>query len=379
MRQYYPSLRACPRWPLLPAAVILLFSGCSTDLNRAISHDNPKAVDHYLASGADVNKRDKDGLTPLIHAAQDGDLALIRRLVELGARVNEVDNDGYSALSCLVTGDTYKNDSVAYLLSHGADAQLANYQGETPLVLAAMRDCKPSDGDRQAELLSLLVGAGAKADKPNGTGDIPLNLASFAGQPNKALDCLVRATKYPHALNNSGYDAFSEAALGDHRDAAIFLAGSGFEPQDLAPAAPPSGAWPPQLDRSLPISARSQYFYGDFLAARGRPADALARYRQSEPSFNAAIAEYNRVIGQYTAALRKEKDDRNERIAGAVALNILGAGLAGATGVGFFVVPKKIPNNIGDYEDELQGEKAELNSLTKERAQVEAKIRSQAP
>jgi ankyrin repeat protein len=42
-----------------------------------------------IASGADLHHRDRDGFTPLMRAANHGDAALARVLVELGANVNE--------------------------------------------------------------------------------------------------------------------------------------------------------------------------------------------------------------------------------------------------------------------------------------------------
>lgn len=371
------SARPLGKCSLILSAVLLAGAGCTTNLNRAITREKPNAVDQYLASGANVNEADKNGETPLIHAAQYGDLALMKKLVERGALVNTVDHEGDSALSCLASGETYKNDCVAFLLDKGADASKVNYKGQTPLVLAAMRDCQAADADSQAQLLALLLKAGANPDLAGPHGEIPLHLASYAGQPDKALECLVHATKEPNALSSSGYSAYSEAARGDRRGAELCLAGFGFEPQKLAPVQPPTGQWPPVLDLSFPINARAQDVYGDFLLARGKPAEALSSYRISAASFDAAIAEYRQIVDQYTAALKKEKDARKGRIAGTIALNVLGGGLAVATGVGFAAIPKRVPNNIDEYEDELDRDHSELNALTKEQLELQAKIRTQ--
>jgi hypothetical protein len=358
------------------SSVLLLAGGCTTTLNRAIERDQGKAIDTYLAGGANVNAADKDGATPLINAAQYGDLALMKRLVERGANVNASDSQGNSALIYLVSGDTYKDDAVGFLIAHGADTNHVNYQGQTPLVLASLRPCEAADADRQAELLSLLISGGAHANDQGPSGELPLHLASFAGQPDKALGCLVQATKDPHALSFSGYNALTEASRGDRRAAALYLAGVGLEPQMLDPSTPRPLDWPPFLDTHFAINARTQDFHGDFLNSRHRGTDALAEYSGSAASYDIAIAQYKRVIDQYAQALKKEKSARTNKIMGTIALNVLGAGLGAATGVGFFVVPKRSVNAIDEYEQEIETDQAALAALTKERTELNGKIQS---
>jgi ankyrin repeat protein len=366
--------RACARGLL--AAAVLLAAGCTTTLNRAIQRDQGKAIDGYLAGGSNVNEADKDGATPLINAAQFGDLALMKRLVEGGANVNASDKLGNTALIYLASGDTYKDDAVSFLISHGADTNRVNYRGQTALLLASVRACDAADADRQAELLSLLLAGGAHANDQGPTGELPLHLASFAGQPEKALACLVQATKDPHALSFSGYNAFTEASRGDRRATGLYLAGLGFAPQMLVPEAPRSADWPPFVDTHFPINARTQDFYGDFLSARHQRPEALVSYRGSAASYDEAIAQYKQVIDGYALALKKEKSARANKIMGTIAMNVLGAGLGAATGVGFFVVPKRSVNDIDEFEEEINTDQSALNALTKERSDLNAKIQA---
>lgn len=53
-----------------------------------------------IAVGADVNKRDSDGLTPLMIAAAKGNIEIVRVLVEAGADVNFQTEDEETALGC---------------------------------------------------------------------------------------------------------------------------------------------------------------------------------------------------------------------------------------------------------------------------------------
>ena len=361
---------------VLVSGIITLLPGCTTTLNRAITRDQPKAVDKYLDSGANVNAPDKSGATPLINAGQFGELALMQRLVERGANVNASDKLGNSALTYVVSGESYKNAAVAYLLAHGASINHTNYRSQTPLLLASMRACEPGSAGDQAELLTILLKAGANPNEMGPTGELPLHLAAFAGQPDGAIDVLIHATKDPHAASSSGCNAFMEAARGDHRETGLHLAASGFEPSLLTPGTARTSEYVPSLDESFPANARAQYFYGDFLASNGRKADALASYLGSSASFNEAIAEYRKAVDTTTALLKKEKSARRSRIASIIAVDTLGVGLAAVTGVGFFAVPKRAVNNIDEYEDELETDSAVLGALLKEQADLEDKIRA---
>ena len=369
--------------PLIPAtarllvlAVALLTAGCTNTLNRAIYREKPEKVDEYLRSGADVNQADDNRGTPLIYAAQFGDLTLMKKLVDRGAKVDPIDRTGNSALSYLASGETYKNDAVAFLLAKGARPNVVNNEGHAPLHLAAMRPCKPADADRQTELLKLLVDAGADAEAMP-TGQKPLHLAAFAGQPAKALDYLLGVTKDPHALTAHGYTAFTEAARGDQHDTALYLAGRGFEPQLLPPTPVPATDTTPAIDPVLSINARAYSAYGDYLQGRGDLGGALANFQTSATNYRVAAESYNRVIAHNSEVLKLAKDKRRGSWIGAMALTVVGAGVGAATGVGFFVVPKREGGKVlDDYADELERQQTELKVLTEEQTALKAKIQS---
>lgn len=59
---------------------------------------------------------------------------LVRALLEAGADINAVDEEGWSAL--MIAADTNSKRMVNLLLEYGADRTIANMNGETPLVYA---------------------------------------------------------------------------------------------------------------------------------------------------------------------------------------------------------------------------------------------------
>jgi hypothetical protein len=168
--------------------------------------------------------------------------------------------------------------------------------------------------------------------------------------------------------------ALSEAARGDQLKAAVFLVGRGLQPQNLPPAPPGKAGSPPQIDPSFPINARSCDAYGDYLMALGKADAALESYRASSGAYGSAVAEYRVAVDHYTAALQEEKHARSNRIIANVVVDTLGVGVGAATGVGFFLIPKKVPNSIDEYEDELDRDQKELKSLMSENALLTAKL-----
>lgn len=87
------------------------------------------------SKGADVNAREQFGkrMTPL-HCTiecQHNTSAVVQALLDAGADVDAVDNDGDTTLSWMVLFGVH--DCIRLLLAHGADPCLRNHAGETPV------------------------------------------------------------------------------------------------------------------------------------------------------------------------------------------------------------------------------------------------------
>lgn len=71
----------------------------------------------------------------LMHAAERGKPATVKILIDAGADLNAVDDDGWSAL--MRANDV---ESVRLLLNGGADMSLKNKEGKTALALNAEQE-----------------------------------------------------------------------------------------------------------------------------------------------------------------------------------------------------------------------------------------------
>lgn len=91
----------------------------AVDTNAVARWDeDKKLMARLIASGFDVNSSKGDGVTPLMHAAADGNLDLCKFLIEHGANVDAVDNMGrqVSDYVCTKNGDLGTKNRINELL-----------------------------------------------------------------------------------------------------------------------------------------------------------------------------------------------------------------------------------------------------------------------
>lgn len=119
-------------------AVALLFSGCvTTPLTNAARKGDTKETERLIAAGADVNAKDRTGLTPLFVAAGMGKKEVVELLISKGADVNAKGPHGLTPLhSAAYFG---KKEVVESLISGGADVNAKDSKGKTPLDYAKER------------------------------------------------------------------------------------------------------------------------------------------------------------------------------------------------------------------------------------------------
>lgn len=105
--------------------------------------DRPALLELALANGARVEDKDSYNGTGLIRAAERGHARIVRRLLRAGISVDHVNRLGWTALlEAIVLGDGGRRHTgtVRALVAGGADLNLADRDGVTPLAHAEARN-----------------------------------------------------------------------------------------------------------------------------------------------------------------------------------------------------------------------------------------------
>lgn len=165
---------------------LLLAAGVSPDERDSLSghtaityaawNGDVAIVRRLLDQGAAVNVRNSDGWTALTDAAINGHTAVVQTLLEAEADPNAQDNDGKTALMAAVWNGHI--ETVRVLLDRGADVNSENNDNWTALLYAAWSG--------HIGISRLLVERGADLDATNNEGQAALAVAQSQGHSQLA-------------------------------------------------------------------------------------------------------------------------------------------------------------------------------------------------
>ena len=176
-----------------------------TPLTRADADERAEIIDFLLDAGADPSALTRHGFAPLHRAVRAGDPTRCSLLLGKGADVNARSADGSTALLLAArTCDTTLSELLLRtLLDHQADPDLGDDDGWVPLAWAAYEDAAHADfgGDRIVRVPQLLQ---AGADPNAGTYPPLLSSLSEEGRTWAVTDMLIRAGANPDAVDDLG-------------------------------------------------------------------------------------------------------------------------------------------------------------------------------
>ncbi len=147
-----------------------------TPLRAAACNDHTECVRHLLAApGIDVNKADKYGRTPLSWAAREGHAECVRLLLAApGIDVNKADKYGWAPLY-RAAREGHAECMSLLLAAPGIDVNKADRDGYTPLSWAARNG--------RTECVKLLLAVpGIEVNKADRDGWTPLFMAAWKGR-----------------------------------------------------------------------------------------------------------------------------------------------------------------------------------------------------
>lgn len=170
----------------------------------AVRRGDRATVEAALSLGVPVDTADDLKRSALLLAARDaGDLDLVRLLHERGAEIDRADASGRTPLS--YAAEAGRLALVRYLLSEGAGVDSRDRRSRTPLFHAVLGN--------QPEVVAVLLERGAAVDAADRFRDTPFIMACAKGHSEVAALLRERGAD-PSARNQEGRSAADRAAPG---------------------------------------------------------------------------------------------------------------------------------------------------------------------
>ncbi len=164
---------------LVTSLFLAACSGKPLSLEQAIDRENIPAIQAALARGESANAVDESGETPLMFASKNGQTRIVRLLLLYAQADPNVPSQSWQTpgeTALMLACQHNHADIVSLLLDAGADIEQTDNTGKTALMVA-------SEGGH-LEIVRQLLGARAKVDAQTQAGATALMLASRAGHVN---------------------------------------------------------------------------------------------------------------------------------------------------------------------------------------------------
>ena len=251
---------------------------------------------YSFAIGHDINQE-------LLNAVRDGDMAMVRSLLDNNADVNAARNDGTTALAWAV----YNNDEamVELLLRSGrdgADANAANDNGVSPLHLACT--------NQSAAIISRLLRAGADPNVAKWTGESPLMTCANTRAVKAVADLLTHGADINATENNKDQTPLMWAAAEGHADVIKLLIdrGANVNARSKTVLEPAPFLIPTEstMGQNFPTTTRFRKFTGNFtpllFAVQSGDIDSARHLLEAGADINETNGEDGSVVVIATAS-----------------------------------------------------------------------------
>lgn len=202
-----------------------------TALHWACYHDDPQATAALIAAGANVDAKNDYDIPPLYIGCQNGNVEIVKSLLKAGADAKVTIPGGETCL--MVASRTGIPEVVKSLLDHGADPNARERKGQTAILWAA--------AEGNGEVVDLLIDAGADYKTPLPSGFTPMTFAIREGQTDVVRRLLARAVDVNEPMRpekrggggpQNGMSPLMMAVENGHFELAEMLLENGADPND---------------------------------------------------------------------------------------------------------------------------------------------------
>ena len=210
-------------WGNIDIVRMLLKSGANCDslsffeggnvLHYAVEHEFEEIADELTEKTVSVNERNEKGLTALMIAAANGNLAILKKLIKSKCEINCVDSNGLtpvmiSVRNCLL-GDRSDEaiQCIQELIDAEADLSVCDDDGNNALM--NLTDQWDEDA---SEVLILLIRAGCDVNCINKDGDYPLMTALETNVRHSVLQELIQNGALVNGASGDDYTPLAHIA-----------------------------------------------------------------------------------------------------------------------------------------------------------------------
>ncbi len=165
----------------------------------ASAQGDVETVERFARGRKAINAPNSSGFFPLSSATHHGCLAVVRYLVDHGARVNKRTRLGWTPLFIAVHRGYGR--IARFLLRRGAAPNIHVRWGEFMPVPAGQTPLHEACRIGRADLVRLLIGNGAALESRNAARETPLHVAAGAGSV-PAIRLLLEAGANPHTRDH---------------------------------------------------------------------------------------------------------------------------------------------------------------------------------
>lgn len=194
----------------------------NTALHEAIMHSyhgyQEEVIQILLNAGANLEIENNERLTPWLYAVCMDRIDVVRKFLELEINVNVTNTKGNSAL--IIAAKEHNKGIVQLLLSKGADSNLKNDQGSTPLMYAATTPLHNSAYKAMkavyVDIMRELLNANADVNALDQDGNTVLHTAAWADEDGNAVQLLLDAGADANIASKSGHTPLHRAVGGEN-------------------------------------------------------------------------------------------------------------------------------------------------------------------
>ncbi|RSL68350.1 hypothetical protein CEP54_002787 [Fusarium duplospermum] len=233
---------------------VVLPGSMLSPLHRAFDKGHMLIAAFLIVAGADVDEPTIDGDTSLMRGIKCGFSEQFATLViHMKARIDAVNNDGRSALHYSAASDVLEDETLPVLINAGADLNLVDEEGHTPLHLAIQNgrwgaatrlvqagadlEVRLPDGKtalhlaismRNQEFTQVLVSRGANVDRKL-REHTPLTMA-ISSRCTPITAVLLDSGANPNMSSRNGNTPLLAAAATGHDESVRYLLAKGADP-----------------------------------------------------------------------------------------------------------------------------------------------------